>query len=268
MNKKISILIPTYNRPDALAVLLTSLINQSYQAFDIIISDQSDYNIHMHGSLIAAIRVLTIHGHRIQIFRHLPKKGIAEQRQYLVDKAAHPYLLFLDDDLILEQYVLENLYTTIIEKRCGFVGQAPIGLSYANDYRPDQEAISFWKGKIQPEKITPNSKAWERSKLHAAANMYHVQQKLGLGNRDRKPYKIAWVGGCILYDAKKLKDCGGFSFWPQLPEHHCGEEVLLQLRMMKRYGGCAILPSGVYHQELPTTIKERDVNAPEYLSLQ
>jgi hypothetical protein len=34
---------------------------------------------------------------------------------------------------------------------------------------------------------------------------------------------------------------------------------------MSRFGGCGIIPSGVYHQELPTTILNRDVDAPHVL---
>jgi hypothetical protein len=36
---------------------------------------------------------------------------------------------------------------------------------------------------------------------------------------------------------------------------------------MKKYGGCGIIPSGVYHQELETTVPDRTVNAPECLEI-
>lgn len=49
--------------------------------------------------------------------------------------------------------------------------------------------------------------------------------------------------------------------WQELPLEHCGEDVLVQLRIMALYGGCGLIPSGVYHQELPTTIVERSVAA-------
>jgi hypothetical protein len=64
-----------------------------------------------------------------------------------------------------------------------------------------------------------------------------------------------------MYDTAKLRNVGGYSFWQQLPKEHSGEDVLVQLRMMKRYGGCGLIPSGVYHQELPTTIANRLVAA-------
>jgi hypothetical protein len=34
---------------------------------------------------------------------------------------------------------------------------------------------------------------------------------------------------------------------------------------MQRFGGCAIIPSGAYHMELPTTITQRQVDAPKVL---
>ena len=68
-----------------------------------------------------------------------------------------------------------------------------------------------------------------------------------------------------MYDTKKLRETGGFSFWEQLPLEHCGEDVLAQHRLMKVYGGFGLIPSGAYHLELPTTIVNREVNAPDYL---
>ena len=117
------------------------------------------------------------------------------------------------------------------------------------------------------------SPAWRRYALHNAANLYHVQEQRGLsawrgGPRRRETYRVAWVGGCVMYDAQKLRDVGGFSFWEELPADHCGEDVLAQLRVMARYGGCGLMPSGVYHQELSTTLEDRRTNAPRVLSPQ
>ena len=37
---------------------------------------------------------------------------------------------------------------------------------------------------------------------------------------------------------------------------------------MARDGGCGRIPSGVYHQELPTTVPDRSVDAPRVLGLE
>lgn len=262
------ILIPTYKRVKALAVTLTGLLYQSEAEFDIVIADQSDDDVLEKDQTIQTIkRLLEMKGHAVSILKNLPLKGMAHQRQFLLKQSNSKYSLFLDDDLILDSYVVRNMKRTLEKQQIGFVGCAVIGLSYQNDVRPHQQDIQFWQGEITPETIVPKSSEWERYRVHNAANIYHVEQKFNATPDNPIPYKIAWVGGCVMYDTEKLREVGGFSFWKELPDKHCGEDVLAQLRVMKKYGGCAIIPSGVYHQELETTVPDRKVNAPEYLGI-
>lgn len=267
----VDILIPTYRRPDALALLLASLAAQTWKRFRVVISDQTPAadgrGPFEAGVVQAALRVLRLHGHPVETHRHLPARGMAEQRQFLLDQARAPYALFLDDDLILEPYVVENLLNTIRAEGCGFVGSALIGLSFMDDVRPEEQAIEFWDGPVVPEEVRPGMPAWERYRLHNAANVLHVQEKLELSPACPLPYKVAWVGGCVLYNVARLREVGGFHFWRELPEQHAGEDVLAQLRVMAAYGGCGILPSGAYHQELPTTVTDRRVDAPKVLDV-
>ena len=263
----VDILIPTCDRPGALAATLTSLGAQTVQPFRVVISDQGDQPSTERAEVATAIRVLELHGCEVKVHRHLPRRGMAEQRQFLLDQARAPLVLFLDDDLILETWVVGQMVDAIRRERCGFVGSAVIGLSYRDDVRPAQQAVEFWEGAVQPETVRPGTPAWERYKLHNAANLLHVQQLHGLTNEMTRPYKVAWVGGCVLYDRTCLEAVGGFGFWRELPEHHAGEDVLAQQRVMARFGGCGLMPSGVYHQELPTTLPNREVDAPKVLDL-
>lgn len=265
----VDILIPTYNRPAALAVTLTSLVGQTFRDFRIVVSDQTEaFNVADNNEVKAVVRVLQAHGHKVELLKHLPRRGLAEQRQFLLEQATAPQALFIDDDLILEPYVVGQMHAALSAAGCGFVGSAVLGLSFVEDVRPHQQAIEFWEGAPQPEAIQPGSAQWERYMLHNAANLYHVQHSLGLTDpAQSRLYRVAWVGGCTMYDVAKLRSVGGFSFWQELPSEHCGEDVLAQLRVMARYGGAGLIPSGVYHQELPTTVPNRQVDAPKVLSL-
>ncbi|WP_447978033.1 glycosyltransferase family 2 protein [Candidatus Nitrospira bockiana] len=266
MAAAIDVLIPTYRRPHALAVTLTSLFGQTFRDFRVVISDQSDQtSITMTGELQAVLRALGVHGHDIELHSHLPRRGMAEQRQFLLDCATAPYALFLDDDVIVEPDVLGRLWRAVQQEQCGFVGAAVIGLSLLHDVRPHEQGIEFWDGPVRPESVTPGSREWNRHVLHNAANLFHLQQRLRLTPETQRTYRVAWVGGCVLYETAKLREAGGFSFWRDLPEEHCGEDVLAQLRVMAKYGGCGLIPSGVYHQQLPTTIVDRRVDAPKVL---
>jgi GT2 family glycosyltransferase len=262
----IDILIPTYQRPIALAVTLTSLVAQTYKDFRIVISDQTEDGnpLEDNDEIQTVLRLLRVQGHIVETHKHLPRQGIAEHRQFLLNQVTAPYALFMDNDLILETDVVERMLKAMLEEQCGFVGSAVIGLSFLDDVRPHEQVIEFWE-RVQPEVIYPDTAEWERWRLHNAANIYHVQQRLKLTPQNQRKYRVAWVGGCVLYDTEKIRSIGGFSFWEDLPSQHCGEDVLVQLRLMANYGGCGIIPSGVYHQELETTIVDRGVPADNLL---
>jgi glycosyltransferase involved in cell wall biosynthesis len=261
--RKVTVLIPTFNRVTSLAITLTSLCAQTYKDFDVVISDQTDSSpTYLHASVQSVIRVLQSHGSQVTLHHHLPRHGIAEQRQFLFDQVKTEYCIFIDDDLILEPYVIQLLLETIQKEQCAFVGTATIGLSYLNDIRQNQQQIEFWQGKVEPEKVRPHTSKWERAKLHNAANLYHVQQKYNCTPSSPKVYKISWAGACVIYNTDQLRSIGAFTFWEKLPPEHVGEDVLPQLKLMDTYGGCGVLPCGVYHQEVPTTLSERRVDAP------
>lgn len=262
----IDVLIPTCNRACALAVVLTALSAQSFVRFRIIISDQSDAEgLVSTPEILAITRILRAREVAVHTLRNMPRQGMAEQRAFLLANATAPYSLFLDDDVIIEPDLLARLYTAIREQQCGFVGSALHGLSYSEEQRPHEQQIEFWDGPVAPESLAPGGAAWLRHRLHSAANLFHVQSQRKLTRSATRLYRVAWVGGCVLFDTRKLREAGGFDFWKELPAEHCGEDVLAQLRVMARYGGCGIIPSGAYHMELPTTIVARQNDAPRML---
>lgn len=264
----VDILIPTYSRPAALAVTLAGLAAQTFRDFQVIVSDQTgDYDVEDLGEVQAVMNVLRLHGNPVTVHKNLPRQGMAQQRQFLFEQVQSPYALFLDDDVLMESYVLENMVRAMQEEGCGLVGSALIGPSHLDDVRLHEQQIEFWDGPVTPEDIRPGQPTWERYRLHNAANMHHVAERLGLDPLRPRKYKIAWVGGCVLYDVEKLRSVGDFSFWKDLPAEHAGEDVLAQLRVIAHYGGCGLIPSGVYHMQLPTTILNRAVDAPKFLEI-
>ena len=262
----VDVLIPTCNRPCAFALVLTALSSQSFQSFRIIVSDQSDASeLFSMPEVKAVLRILRARDVPVATLRNVPRQGMAEQRAFLLAQASAPYCMFLDDDVIIEYDLLQRLHATMREQQCGYVGSALHGLSFSEDQRPHEQHIEFWDGQVTPETISPDGAAWQRHRLHSAANLYHVQLRLKLTRDATRHYRVAWVGGCVLFDTAKLRAAGGFDFWRELPAEHCGEDVLAQLRVMEKYGGCGIVPSGAYHMELPTTIAARQYDAPRVL---
>src|SRR4029450_7200083 len=103
----LDVLIPTCDRPEALAVTLTSLVAQTLTSFRVVISDQSERPDLPDGAVCAPevlppLPLLRARGREVETHRHLPRRGLAEQRQFLLDQASARYALFLDDDVLCE----------------------------------------------------------------------------------------------------------------------------------------------------------------------
>lgn len=259
----VDVLVPTYRRPAALAATLATVASQDVEGLRVVVSDQSEEpEAGVAGEARAVLRLLAARGHAVELHRHLPRRGLAEQRQFLLSRARAPFALFLDDDVLLDPDLLARMLAAIRAEGCGFVGSAVIGLSFADDVRPGEQDIEFWEGPVVPEEVRPGDPSWGRHRLHNAANLWHVQRRLGITATEQRVYKVAWVGGCVLYDVDKLRRAGAYSFWTDLPPAHCGEDVLAQLRVMARFGGCGLIPSGAFHQEVATTVPDREADAP------
>ncbi len=249
----VDVLLPTYNRLSSLIMTLSGVAAQTVRDLRVIVADQSREPAEHSQTVQTLRRVITARGGFVAWHYREPIHGIAEQRDFLLKQATAPAVLYLDDDVFMEPWVIEYLLDTLNAERCGFVGAFPAGLTHVDDVRPQQQRIEYWDGPVLPEVIEPGSPQWERWQLHRAANLYHVSLSLPSETPPRR-YKVAWIASCILYDRVKLLEVGGFSFWSRLPRYHSGEEVLVQNLLMRRWGGCAIVPSGTYYSQVPTTV--------------
>ncbi|WP_375406564.1 glycosyltransferase family 2 protein [uncultured Amnibacterium sp.] len=263
----IDVLLPTSGRIAELAVVLAGLAAQDAPVFRLIVSDQSDDHAMADAPAVQAmLRVLTAQGRDVRVLQHLPRRGIAEHRAFLLAQATAPYVLFLDDDVWPEPGLLATLHRAIEDLGCGVVGAAQQGLSYLDDVRPDEQApFSAWTDRVEPERLRVDSPGTERWTLHNAANLTHIAAQTELPESGWLPYRVAWLAGCVLYRRSALEAVGGFEFWRDLPENIAGEDVAAQWKVMERFGGAGVLPSGAVHLETPTTIPDRSADAAHLL---
>ena len=105
---KVSVIIPTHNRPVYLRSAITSVLNQTYKDFEIIVVDDASED--------DTEQVVAAFGEpRIRYFRHETGKGDGGARNTGIAHARGDYIGFLDDDdqwlpekLALQIAVLEN----------------------------------------------------------------------------------------------------------------------------------------------------------------
>jgi GT2 family glycosyltransferase len=262
---EIDVLVPTVGRTAELAVTLAGLAAQTDASFRLVLSDQSETgDVASRPAVAAMVRVLQAQGRPVTLLTHPERRGLAEHRQFLLDHANAPAVLFLDDDVWTEPGTITRMLDALRTLGCGFVGSAVQGLSYLDDRRPDETApFERWDGPVVPEVIRRGSPGFARWSLHNAANLAHVAAGIDVEPGDWVAYRVAWVGACVLYDRAALVDVGGFDFWHDLPTGHAGEDVVAQWRVMERVGGAGIVPSGAVHLEAPTTVTDRSVDAPD-----
>lgn len=260
---EVDVLIPAFGRPAELAVTLAGLAGQEVPAFRVVISDQTEASpVEEEPAVAAMVRVLRAQGREVQLERNLPRRGLAHQRQFLLEQARTGKILFLDSDVWLEPDMLRRMSEALSSAKCGFIGAAVQGLSYLDDYRGHElEPLELWQGGVEPERVRQDSPAFNRWPLHNAANLAHAAAGMEIPAGQWQLYKIAWVGGCVIFDRAALLECGGFDFWDELPSNHAGEDVAAQWRVLERYGGAGILPSGAVHLEAPTTVQDRSTDA-------
>ena len=87
----VSVIIPTYNRAEFLHLAITSVLNQTFQDFEIIVVDDASED-HTY-EVVSNFR-----DKRIKYIRHEANKRVAAARNTGVLHASGDYIAFLDDD--------------------------------------------------------------------------------------------------------------------------------------------------------------------------
>ena len=95
----VSVIIPTYNRDGFLQSAIESVLNQTFQDFEIIVVDDAS-NEDVHGIL------QRFHDQRVKCIRHEKNKGEAGARNTGLIHSNGEYVAFLDDD---DEWVPEKL---------------------------------------------------------------------------------------------------------------------------------------------------------------
>ena len=98
---KVSVIVPTHNRPEGLREAIQSIQNQSFQDFEIIVVNDA-------GEDVKEV-IESLDDKRIRYFSHKKNKGLAAARNTGLKKATGKYIAYLDDDDIFYFNHLETL---------------------------------------------------------------------------------------------------------------------------------------------------------------
>jgi len=101
-NPTVSVIIPTYNRAHLIGKAIQSVLNQSYQDFEIIVLDDCSTD-----DTEELIKELEKKDERIRYIWHEKNKGPAASRNSGINAAKGRYIAFLDSD---DEWLPEKLY--------------------------------------------------------------------------------------------------------------------------------------------------------------
>lgn len=111
----ISVLIPVQNTSKYLRKCLDSIVSQTYRNLQITIaendsSDTSEAICREYSKRFSNIECIAV-----------PRKGISEVRQALLNQAKGEYIIFIDSDDWIDPQMIEDLYKLAFENNLDFI---------------------------------------------------------------------------------------------------------------------------------------------------
>lgn len=123
---KVSVIVPTYNRPDRLRTALESLAAQTFQDFEVIVVNDAGCDV---GFVIAACA----DRQRITTLTHDRNRGLAAARNSGLRAAKGTYIAYLDDD---DRYLPTHLETLV-----GYLDRHECRVAYTDAWRVHERQI-------------------------------------------------------------------------------------------------------------------------------
>jgi GT2 family glycosyltransferase/MoaA/NifB/PqqE/SkfB family radical SAM enzyme/Flp pilus assembly protein TadD len=120
----VSVIVPTYNRPNQLAVALKSVLEQTYKNLELIVVNDAGSDVENVVSSFQGSQPITY-------IRHGKNRGLAAARNSGIKLARGKYIAYLDDDDVFYPHHIETLVA--------FLESSEYKVAYTDAYRAYQE---------------------------------------------------------------------------------------------------------------------------------
>lgn len=133
MDPKVSIILPVYNSEQYLSACLNSILNQTYNNFEVIIIDDGSTD-----NSKSIIRDFAMKDQRISYVLQ-SNSGPSEARNKGIIKSSGEFIVFIDSDDTVEKLYIESLITKMITTKadlvcCGYKDISIYGISNHTDF--------------------------------------------------------------------------------------------------------------------------------------
>ena len=135
--KKVSVVIPSYNRADAAIRCAKSAFASDYSNIEVIIVDDCSAKCDVAAEVMSAFGALP----NLMVLRHDRNKRVAAARNTGARASTGEYIFFIDDDNILAVSTIRLLVNAIDSGRCAIA--APLAVNVSSDGAKTVWATSF-----------------------------------------------------------------------------------------------------------------------------
>jgi glycosyltransferase involved in cell wall biosynthesis len=211
---KISVIIPTYNRTKELRDALCSLLKQTISAEEVIIVDDSDDD--RIKKLISDLKnIFKNKDMTLKYIRNKREKSLTIARNIGIENSAGDIILFLDDDVILDENYIEEILKVYEEHPSAFGVQGHI---------TNIKVSKFWN-MISKILFRYHLKKNKCDVLPSAYNTYpHILTKV---------ISCQWLSGSNCSYKREILE--PFKFDENLKKYSSGEDLNLSYRIFKKY---------------------------------
>jgi cellulose synthase/poly-beta-1,6-N-acetylglucosamine synthase-like glycosyltransferase len=245
----ISVIIPSYQRPESLFGVLMNIYNQdvwrSIKGEILVSIDDSDENGDRYDFFIKQFQSI-LKGDNSKLSVRLiinSTKGLVLAKNKAIEKSVGELIMMMDDDLYMESDYISTLFKTIKEeKNCaatsGFIISSVPAISHtqASDYLEKLPQ----KNKIQTLNIKQKEKSWRAvfGKKEQVMNWSKVIENLPLG----KTYEVDYFVNSYMFKKKGFELIGGYNIELN-SKTSAHEEVDFTYRLGKKFGKLILNPS-------------------------
>lgn len=194
----ISIVIPTYNRPEILRECVISVISQSYKNWELIIIDDCSPS-----PIEAAIKDIIEKDSRIKFFRNIFRRTTPASRNIGITIARYDLIQFLEDDMVLDPNAISILIESYLKINENDKMLGAIAPSIPNIKYNDLKELDTVKERLMKEQVSPGDEPFKMSRL-TGATATNFKPKY----RDIR--EVQNVHACVLYPKKLLIEAKGF----------------------------------------------------------
>ena len=224
---RLSVVICTKDRPDSLADTLATVWRQTRRPDELVIIDDGHLDIGPFAD--AAQR----HGVPFIYHNKSDQPGLARSRRVGIAKSSGDVILFLDDDVLLDERYIEALMEVYESDREGRVGGAE-GVIQGIRYRPFQMLLLRFFGMDDPKREGQILKNF-----------------LGVLVRDiKEPTDVQWLSGCDM--SYRREAVAAVEIPPEIEDCTIGEDRTISYQVGLRWRMVATPRARLIHRKVAT----------------